>query len=208
MRTTLSLIVAALMINLCACTTYQYVSVDSSQLQKDKENLLSVENDTMRISYSFSGAGGNVTITVFNKTNQPLYLDWTRSAIVRNDQSFTPRRRDVELIPPQTNISDVILNLNDEAGGVPRLIIPDTTHSRRYHYPDGTFVKYREVDYTEAESPLRLKTYLTFLSGPAGSVDMALTHNFYVGENMHTAVLPFGFGLYHDPGHVFYVWYQ
>ncbi|HLZ86029.1 MAG TPA: hypothetical protein VKQ52_02260 [Puia sp.] len=206
MRNTLFLI--AVILSFSACTTYQYVTFDSSGLQKDKQQLLTLENDTMRVAYSFSGPGGNVTLTVFNKTSQPIYLDWTRSSLIRNDQSFTLRRRDTEIIPPQTSISDVMLNLNDEGGGIPRLNIPDSAHSRKYHYPSGGWIKYKAVDYTEAGSPIRLKAWLTFLFGPGGSTDLTMTHSFYIGEVMHSGVYAGGFGPYHDPGDMLYVWYQ
>lgn len=206
MRTTLTILLIPLLFS--ACTTYQYVTIDSNQLQKDKKDLFAMENDTMRLNYSFSGDGGNVTVSIFNKTSQPFYIDWSRSAMIRNDQSFTLLRRDAELIPPQTGITDVVLNLNWQGGGIPRLTIPDTAHSRRYHH-SGTFdVKYKEVDFSEAGSPIRLKSYLTFLMGPSGSTDRVLVHSFYVGAAMHSGAYPSGFGLYHDPGTILYVWYR
>jgi len=207
MRTILTLFLAMLLLS--ACTTIQYVTIDSSQLQKDKKALFTMENDTMRLVYSFSGAGGDITISVFNKISQPFYIDWSRSSIIRNDQSFTLQRRDAELIPPRTSISDIVLNLNDQGGGVPKMIIPDTAHTRFLQSPDGTYEKYHEVDFSESSSPIRLKSYLTFLMGtPAETTDLVLSHTFYVGAAMHTHVLPSTFGLYHDPGATFYGWYQ
>jgi hypothetical protein len=206
MHTALSLI--SMIIAFSACTTYQYVGFDSTQLQKDKQQLLADDNDSMHIAYSFSGAGGNVAVTVLNKTSQPLYLDWTRCSLIRNGQSFSLRRRDIEMIPPQTSISDVMLNLNEEGGGIPRLLIPDTAHSRRYHYADGSYVRYKEADYSEQASPIKLKSYLTFLAGPGGNTELTITHSFYIHDVMHTGVLPFGFGPYHEPGNRLYVWYQ
>jgi len=207
MRTSLSLFLT--MLFLSACTTYQYVTIDSSQLQKDKKDLFTMENDTMRLVYSFSGAGGNITVSVFNKTYQPFYIDWSRSSIIRNDQSFTLQRRDAELIPPQTSISDIVLNLNEQGGGIPKMIIPDTAQSRRFHFQDGSYVKYRQVDYSETASPIRLKSYLTFLMGtPQETMDRVITHTFYVGAAMHSGIFPSAFGPYHDPGATLYVWYQ
>jgi len=47
-----------------SCVTYQYFTVDSSQLPKDDRQSFVVDNDTMQLTYGFSGAGGDVTITV------------------------------------------------------------------------------------------------------------------------------------------------
>jgi hypothetical protein len=207
MRTTLILLLGMLLFS--ACTTYQYVRIDSNQLQKDKKDLFTMENDTMRLVYSFSGAGGNVTVSVFNKTSQPFYIDWSRSSIIRNDQSFTLQRRDAELIPPQTSISDIVLNLNEQGGGIPKMTIPDTAHTRFLQSQSGTYERYHEVDFSESASPIRLKSYLTFLMGtPAETTDRVLTHTFYVGAAMHTGVYPSAFGRYHDPGATLYVWFQ
>ena len=205
MRITLFLFLVTL--SFTACTTYQYVTIDSSQLQKTKEDLLVTENDTMRILYSFSGPGGDVIITIYNRLNEPFYVDWSRSAMIRNGQSFTIRRKDVLLIPPQANVSTVLLNLNEQGGGIPRLAIPDTARTRRFTNPTGSTTRYKAVDFAEANSPIRLKSYLTFLFGPNGSADRAVTHSFYIGESAHTADPPYVYRRYHA-GDMLYVWYQ
>jgi len=51
--------------------TYQYLTVDFFPVAKRSETTLQMENDTMQLTYDFSGHGGQFTITVFNKTNQP-----------------------------------------------------------------------------------------------------------------------------------------
>jgi hypothetical protein len=206
MRITLFILLAVLCFS--ACTTYQYVSIDSSQLQKAKDDRLLSENDTMQVIYSFAGPGGDVTVTILNKLSEPIYIDWSRSALIRNDQSFTIRRKDLLLIPPQSNVSAILLNLNEQAGGIPRLGVPDTAHTRRYKSPTGLVAHYKAADYTEANSPIHLRSYLTFLFGPNGSVDRSVTHTFYAGESAHSDDPPLAFSRYHAYGNMLYVWYK
>ncbi len=47
------------------------------------------ENDTVRISYRFWGENAPVTITIYNKLDEPLYVDWGRSALIIDDVATT-----------------------------------------------------------------------------------------------------------------------
>lgn len=56
-------------------------------MQKDPETgNFTAENDTVKIIYSFFGRNAPVTIDVYNKLNEPLYIDWKRSALIVNDR--------------------------------------------------------------------------------------------------------------------------
>jgi len=47
------------------------------------------ENDTLKITYSvWSGKGGIISFTVFNKLNIPIYIDWKKSSIIKNEQKY------------------------------------------------------------------------------------------------------------------------
>lgn len=67
-----------------SCASYQYVTLNSGQMPKNERKELTWETDTLRISYVFNGSNGTLTMRVFNKTNQSLYIDWNRSALVRD----------------------------------------------------------------------------------------------------------------------------
>lgn len=70
------------------CMKYQYATVASNLATNDQQEFF-VENDTLLIRYSFSGYGGPVNISIHNKLNVPLYVDWSRSALVVNEESHT-----------------------------------------------------------------------------------------------------------------------
>ncbi|WP_276503772.1 hypothetical protein [Terrimonas pollutisoli] len=74
---------------LSSCTTYQYVTLDSSDVPKNEKKEFLWENDTLKVSYKFSGEGGLLTIAVFNKANQPLYIKWKKSALINDGEAMS-----------------------------------------------------------------------------------------------------------------------
>jgi hypothetical protein len=78
---------AAFVLLLSACSTYQYMTVDSTQLKKNDHSQLTFENDTLRLTWRLEGKGGAVTLNINNKTDQPLYVNWKKSAFIRNGQA-------------------------------------------------------------------------------------------------------------------------
>lgn len=69
---------------LSGCSRYQYISVNSHLEQNDQKEFVN-ENDTVSIKYSFAGENFPLTITLYNKLRQPLYIDLQRSTVVIND---------------------------------------------------------------------------------------------------------------------------
>ena len=178
-----------ILLNFSSCITYQYFTIDSSQLQKDDQKVFATENDTLRLTYSFSGGGGPVTIAIFNKTDQPLFINWSKSAFIRSDTSYSlfgsnsvfagsavGNRYGItqltgtvnvqpasEFIPPQTKISRTTINLDRSAAL--RIAIPDTCKKQLLTTQDGALESYFLATYNEVQSPIRLKSYLTFTIG-------------------------------------------
>lgn len=72
---------------LSSCTTYQYFTLTAENISKNKENEFVSENDTLKVVYRFNGYQGPVRITVHNKTNEFLEIDWKKSALIFNDRA-------------------------------------------------------------------------------------------------------------------------
>ena len=67
-----------------SCSTYYYSTLATSQrevVKKDNGDFMQ-ENDTVSISYCFYGENMPVEITVYNKLDKPLFLDWQQSSLV------------------------------------------------------------------------------------------------------------------------------
>jgi hypothetical protein len=88
----LTILTLGLMAIFSSCT-YQYFKVSSNQVPKNENNDFVVENDTVKVLYRFTGYHGPVQITIFNKMNEPLEIDWRKSALIMNNRAssyYTP----------------------------------------------------------------------------------------------------------------------
>jgi hypothetical protein len=82
------------------CKSSVHDSGDSEARQPERGFV--VKTDSVEIAYQFRGAGGAMQIDVQNKTSKPIYVDWSKSAIImngkanaywKNEYSFTGRSR-------------------------------------------------------------------------------------------------------------------
>jgi len=70
-----------------SCTPFQYFTLSGSNISKNQTNEFVAENDTMRIVYRFNGNHGPVKISIYNKTDEPIEINWKKSAMIFNDQA-------------------------------------------------------------------------------------------------------------------------
>ena len=82
---------------LTGCTTYQYLAVDGDLPHNIHRQYVS-ENDSVKIIYTFAGLHGPVTIDFYNKLDIPLYVDWSRSALVLDSQRISYWRDEGRLL--------------------------------------------------------------------------------------------------------------
>ena len=101
------------------------MTVNSSQLTRNDYNQFVFENDTLRLIYDIAGDGGEVTLRVFNKTSQPITINWQRSAFIRNQQTVNFLNKDVIIHGHTVLIAAITSNfigsfaLPDSAGFIP-----------------------------------------------------------------------------------------
>lgn len=73
-----------------SCKTYVVSTVASSDAGRDAQTGKYVlSNDTLDLSFSFAGNGMPLTVEVYNKLPEPLYVDWGRSAMVVQDKAYS-----------------------------------------------------------------------------------------------------------------------
>lgn len=81
-------------IGLSSCSsTYYYstLSTNDEGIERDDVGSFIFDTDTIQIAYSFRGQDGPIQVTVFNKLDRPMYVDWSRSAIIINDVATSYR---------------------------------------------------------------------------------------------------------------------
>lgn len=67
---------------LSGCRQYQYIGL-KEQAPQNPTSFVS-ENDTVKVTYEFTGNDCPVTITVYNKLAKPIYIDWSQSSVILN----------------------------------------------------------------------------------------------------------------------------
>jgi hypothetical protein len=93
-----SLIALAGMLLVTSCSKYQINLVSSSNISKDQETgQFKMENDSVKITYSFLGSNTAMQLSVFNKLNEPLYIDWGRSSLIVDSKAYSYADNSVQL---------------------------------------------------------------------------------------------------------------
>lgn len=203
-----------------SCSTYHYLSLDGIQANKNNREELVWENDTVWLSYDFSGRWGTMAIKLKNKTDQPMYINWEKSVIIKDGESIRLQNPAAEL---KGNIQRYRYSRESELSGTLQLpegtdfMAPGTSTSRAgidvtkampllSRLPDtatmvkaknefGTGVKYRQQNFSPDNSPFRFQVYLTFGIGN-GNKEFSLLHHFYASQVIETENGPEAFSLY------------
>lgn len=188
---------------LASCSQYQYVTLNSEvRLTRDRGFLW--ENDTVSVQYFFSGRNCPVTINVYNKLSQPLYVYWNNSAVVFRDgtrlrlwndnveikskQKVGKRikevktkvtkgtREAVSVIPPMGHVSERPISLTS-AFVMPLLL------KFKEHIPEGDSdnAKAEKFNYKRDESPFIFRFMLS-LSTADVSRPIHLDHLFWASN--------------------------
>lgn len=206
-----------------SCNVYRYTTVESKSIHKNDQAVFTEENDTLRIEYNFSGYNGPVAIKIFNKTNQPLYVDWKRSSIIVNDKAisyFNPDGRiDGTINSQSTQLTNLVstgdaavhANLRLQRGSS---FIPPQAYSQNTYVYLSSFVntripieqmereklqigKYKyqiwKTDFTESNTPLFFKSYVTFMLGDYNGQYFSKQHDFYIASSIKTSLKPHDF---------------
>jgi hypothetical protein len=181
-----NLLVISSFLVLTGCAQYQYVFVDSHLRQNDKKEFIK-ENDTVTILYSFVGENFPVTLTITNKLQQPLYIDWDRSVAVINDvQVDSPFNNEgqVGFIAP---LSSVTISGNSLRS---QFIELDPNDPRIKVEMTGGSMKGVKYTYTENSTPLFFRTVLALTTNENLSIPTFYDYSFWVSDIVESASEP------------------
>lgn len=83
-----SILLIFLVLSLTGCKQYQYLTLNSQMERTNNPYEFVEENDIYKITYYFNDAALPLKIKVFNKGNDPLYIDWQKSHVILNQKSI------------------------------------------------------------------------------------------------------------------------
>jgi hypothetical protein len=102
---------------LSSCSTYQMNVLNSTNtIHNERTGEFKLENDSVKIIYSFAGENVPIHVSIYNKLNEPVYADWERSAFVMNKKS--------------TSYADGVLQVDGT--------VSSTSIGRSIHYSEGS----------------------------------------------------------------------
>ncbi|MDM8173867.1 MULTISPECIES: hypothetical protein [Olivibacter] len=212
-----------------SCSTYYVSKLNSPDLNKNDETGVFVfENDSVQVTYNFFGENAPVTIDVYNKLKEPLYIDWQRSALIVGDQAtsyvgdnLVIKGRSLSTGSSYRTFDDWRTSLSEGAfagtATVPQSLTFIPPHSKikqtklkltNLFYENIADSSYRSVDlatidgamrkikvrnYTQENTPLTLRSYLTMYvrdDKTEKTKRMVFEQNFYVNQVSKLGISP------------------
>ncbi len=200
-------LLAALFAFTSCSSTYFFATLDTTNdyVEKVENGDFLFETDSLWIAYCFKGENAPVQITAFNKTNNPLYIDWSRSALIIDNMAITyagekmnyseewydsesVAKRNVSVavsdhvtfIPPQTMVSEIPLYLSSNFEGIDKKSYRNSHLGNAY----SESVRVKRLDFDESATPLKFRSYLTVYAQP--EKPMVYTQDFYLKSLIRT----------------------
>ncbi len=208
----LTLFLVATMLGCACNNHIQVVAIQSPQMTFNEQKELIFENDTLRVRYDFFSEQGHVKFSILNKLNQPIYVNWRECAYImgknftpywqdtyvsngymyiqpfdwdgyfalRGPYTFSVAKRDEQIafIPPGTELYqfEFLVKPGTGFGGLPNSTKEEVRQGKRNKLI-GT--KYK---FTQTESPLKFRNYLTFSTDAACKSTFVLDTHFWISE--------------------------
>lgn len=185
-------VILALSFLLSSCgSTYFYTSLrthDYDMAQNEDGDFIS-ENDSVLVAYWFNGKDAPVYINIYNKTKEPLYVDWSRSSLIIGDEAIGYKGNiedvldesgygdDISFIPPDSRST---FNAMPFLGLSYDNIDKKVFRNRKMPDKNGVMQGVGIVDFDEESTPLRFRSYLTLYRTPENP--FVKEHNFYISK--------------------------
>jgi hypothetical protein len=84
------LVLVTLLLTSCSSTFYySTLNTKNEYVEKVENGDFLIETDSLWIAHCFKGANAPVQITIFNKLNEPLYVDWQQSALIIDGSAYS-----------------------------------------------------------------------------------------------------------------------
>lgn len=200
---------------LTSCT-YQYLTVSGVNLTKKENHSFQSENDSLKLDYSFKDYHAKVGINIYNKLNEPIEIDWKKSAIIvgdnatsyykpsssfsgtlestnlpntqRNIQGTVIGNEVIESIPPKSSIfREPIFMPIEKIDNLPEKQFQKVSSETSSHI----FWDYKTIKFEKEKSPIVLRSYLTFRTLVAGvQKEFSIEHQFYISEIWNSTTSP------------------
>lgn len=198
MKRILLILMLPLFLSSCGSTYfYSTMSSLSQDIFQTENGDFIAENDSLLVAYWFNGENLPIFINVYNKSSEPLYVDWSRSSIiidgkainyrsqimaVSDDNSMEYAVESRSFIPPMSRTTfqtRALSNFNYDN-------LKDQ-YFKNTKLPDksGVPLKVQTLEFSKRTSPLSFKSFLSFYTYDPSS-PFSMEHEFYISSLIKT----------------------
>jgi hypothetical protein len=203
----LACLIVLLTVLLGCAPNVQVVTLRGSNVQPDKEGLV-LDNDTLTLRYNFASERGLMHISLVNKLNKPLYIDWKRSSFIigqnkvdywydvvdvhlssnysRYSTTTTlngtfARPEQISFVPPQTKLEKQQFIVMPS--GQLRLEGTHTTVQEKAKWEDRKKpIDINVYNYSSGQSPLTFRNYLTLSTDKDFKTEFTIDTKFWASD--------------------------
>jgi hypothetical protein len=188
---------------LSGCYQYQYVTIKSDMYQNEKKEYVN-ENDTLSIKYTFTGENCPITIGIYNKLQDSVYINWGKSSVIIDGRKLSYQTENltdgkIGAIPPQTYVEKTPFTLT---GNFFKLDSRDSIIKVTFPTEEGNneFIMH---SFNEKTSPLYFRSFLTLSLYKDFSSSSFSDNSFWVSGITQTTAAPTSFT--YKPSNQFYI---
>ena len=181
------LVAAICIILLSGCSKYQYITIDSN-LYKNENKEFFVSNDTVSIKYSFAGENFLISVSIYNKLQKPVYIDWARTNVIMNggqlNESFYHEEQ-LSYIAPQsfaTILSNPLLE-----NFIP---VNKQDSSSYFKTLKGKNEKWVIYSFNEEITPVYFRSIIALTTNENLTSPMFIDNSFWVSQLFQTSASP------------------
>lgn len=160
-----------------SCSTYYYstVSAYEQRVPQNNDGTFTTEKNNIFVTYAFVNHLGEVVYDIFNQSENPIYVDWSKSVLIvedhaiqygekyiagdflSDDDDFSFSQKPVAFIPPFSRVkySPVLL------GDLYNMKLPNSAYQK---IDLGDNIVVDGVHFTAETSPLLFRSYLTVVN--------------------------------------------
>lgn len=210
----------AIALSLSSCTsTYYYSTLNTtnSDVEKVENGDFLFENDSLWIAYCFKGEDAPIQITVFNKLDIPLFVNWQQSSLIINNVAYPYSDGQVNFVGNANGVTDEMYGQHQTYSNIeingqlprhisfipPQAMVSYSTlrlaarfdHIKNKEYIKGLMlttqdetVEIKRISYDLQNTPLRFESYLTVYSKPEKA--QAYRTDFYINNLIKTKIKP------------------
>lgn len=192
------LIISAVFFLTSCGSTYFYTSLSSPDydMAQNEDGDFIAENDSVLVAYWFNGKDAPLFINVYNKTETPLYVDWSRSSLIIGDEATTYKGMVVDMADDYgygEELSFIPPGARTTFNAMPFTWLSYENIGKKQYKngkmpdKDGMMHRVDIAKFDEMDTPMRFSSYITMYKNP--DKPFTAEHNFYISKIIKSAGL-------------------